>query len=211
METAVAITDRMKYGVKPSAVRSENYLHNIKASNGPQFEVSMGQDIIFDVPALGNGYYCDFSTSYFRVKVDVQLNTAISQASGTTVKAGNGYVRFERGPESMFTRVLIQDASGNLLESFENYNDLYCLTELLTDSKQNRDGFSSFHGEGLKLPGNTVPAVMGSAALSQNASVDVSPFATNATGGAAIPKINGKYRPLSYPSLGGAVIANYAV
>ena len=35
METAVAITDRMKYGVKPSAVRSENYLHNIKASNGP--------------------------------------------------------------------------------------------------------------------------------------------------------------------------------
>ena len=39
MTRAVAITDRMKYGVKPSAVRSENYLHNIKASNGPQFEV----------------------------------------------------------------------------------------------------------------------------------------------------------------------------
>ena len=47
METAVAITDRMKYGVKPSSVRSENYLHNIKASNGSQFEVQMGQDIIF--------------------------------------------------------------------------------------------------------------------------------------------------------------------
>ena len=39
METAVAITDRMKYGVKTSAVRSEKYLHNIKASNGPQFDV----------------------------------------------------------------------------------------------------------------------------------------------------------------------------
>ena len=137
METAVAITDRMKYGVKPSAVRSENYLHNIKASNGPQFDVQMGQDIIFDIPALGNGYYCDFSTSYFRVKVDVQLTTAITQVAGATVKAGNGYVRFERGPESMFRRVLIQDASGNLLESFENYNDLYCLTELLSDIKQN--------------------------------------------------------------------------
>ena len=96
METAVAITDRMKYGVKPSAVRSENYLHNIKASNGPQFDVQMGQDIIFDVPALGNGYYCDFSTSYFRVKVDVTLGTAITQAAGATIKAGNGYVRFER-------------------------------------------------------------------------------------------------------------------
>ena len=63
-----------------------------------------------------------------------------------------------RGPESMFRRVLIQDASGNLLESFENYNDLYCLTELLSDSKQNREG-STFHGEGLKVPGNTNPVV----------------------------------------------------
>ena len=50
--------------------------------------------------------------------MDVTLNTALTQAAGTTVKAGNGYVRFERGPESMFRRVLIQDASGNLLESF---------------------------------------------------------------------------------------------
>ena len=64
MEGAVAITDRMRYGVKPSAVRSESYLHNIKASNGSNFNCTLGQDIIFDVPTLGNGYYCDFSTSY---------------------------------------------------------------------------------------------------------------------------------------------------
>ena len=32
-----------------------------------------------------------------------------------------------------------------------------------------------------------------------------------ATGGTAISKVNAKYPPLSYPSLGGAVIANYAV
>ena len=96
METAVAITDRMKYGVKPSAVRSENYLHDIKASNGPSFTCQMGQDIIFDIPALGNGYYCDFSTSYFRVKVDVTLGADVDQAAGQTIKAANGYVRFER-------------------------------------------------------------------------------------------------------------------
>ena len=83
----MAITDRMKYGEKPSAVRSKNYLHNIKASNGPQFEVQMGQDIIFDIPALGNGYYCDFSTSYFRVKVDITLGTAINLAAGATIMA----------------------------------------------------------------------------------------------------------------------------
>ena len=81
------------------------------------------------------------------------MATTVPQALGTTDKGSNGYVRFERGPESMFRRVLIQDASGNLLESFENYNDLYCLTELLSDSRQNREGYSAFHGEGLKLPG----------------------------------------------------------
>ena len=113
----MAITNRMKYGVQPGAVRSENYLHNIKASNGPQFEVQMGQYIIFDIPALGNGYYCVFSTSYYRVKVDVTLGTVVTQAAGATIKNANGYVRLERGPESMFRRVLIQDASGNLLES----------------------------------------------------------------------------------------------
>ena len=137
MDSQVAITDKMMYKVKPSAVRSENYLHNIKASNGSSFNVQMGTDIIFEVPALGNGYYCDFSTSYFRVRVDCNLPTAIVPAAGLQ---SNGYVRFERGPESMFRRVLIQDASGNLLENFENYNDLYCLTELLTNNKQNREG-----------------------------------------------------------------------
>ena len=59
-EGGVAVSDRMKYGIKPSAVRSENYLHNIKAFNGASFNQALGQDIIFEVPALGNGYYCDF-------------------------------------------------------------------------------------------------------------------------------------------------------
>ena len=113
----------------------------------------MGQDIIFEVPALGNGYYCDFSTSYFRCRVDVTLTNTVTQAAGVANPKSNGYVRFERGPESMFRRVMIQDASGNLLESFENYNDLYCLQELLTNNRLNREGPGTFLGEGLVLPG----------------------------------------------------------
>ena len=146
----------------------------------------MGQYISFDIPALGNGYYCDFFTSYFKVKVDITLGTALTQAAGATIKNGNGYVRFERGLESMFRRVLIQYASGNLLESFENYNNLYCLTESFTDSKLNREGFSWFHGEGLKVPGSTNPTVVATAANSQNCTIDVSPFANNTTAGTAI-------------------------
>ena len=98
----VAVSDRMKYGIKPSAVRSENYLHNIKASNGSSFPMNLGQDIIFDVPALGNGYYCDFSTSYFRCRVDVTMTNVVEQGAGVDNAYSNGYVRFERGPESMF-------------------------------------------------------------------------------------------------------------
>ena len=160
MDSQVAITDKMMYKVKPSAVRSENYLHNIKASNGTQFQCQMGTDIIFEVPALGNGYYCDFSTSYFRVRVDCNLPAVIVPAASVVANSqSNGYVRFERGPESMFRRVLIQDASGNMLENFEHYNDLYCLTELLTNNKQIREGPGCFHGEGLQLPGRSTPSV----------------------------------------------------
>ena len=118
--------------MKASAVRSENYLHNIQASNGSTFTVGMGTDIVFEVPALGNGYYCDYCTSYFRMRIDCTLPVALSAVSGQTHTQANGYVRFERGPESMFRRVVIQDASGNLLENFENYNesDLYKGREL---------------------------------------------------------------------------------
>ena len=55
-------------------------------------------------------------TSYFRMKVDVNLTTVITANAGSTVENGNGYARFKRGPESMLRRVLIQDATVNLLE-----------------------------------------------------------------------------------------------
>ena len=57
-------------------------LSGLRTIYGSSFDCSMGQDIIFDVPALGNGYYCDFSTSYFRVRVDSTLGTAIVPIAG---------------------------------------------------------------------------------------------------------------------------------
>ena len=120
----VAVSDRMKYGIKPSAV----YMYDPKTIyiTSKLVYMNLGQDIIFDVPTLGNGYYnCDFSTSYFRCCVDVTLTNLVAQDAGLTNAYSNGYVRFERGSESMFRRVMVQDTSDNLLESFENYNDLY--------------------------------------------------------------------------------------
>ena len=142
--------------------------------------------------------------------MDVKLNTATTQATGVRDKTSNGHVRFERGPESMFRRVLIQDPSGNLLENFENYNDLYCLTELLSDGKQNRVGFSAHHVGGLKVPGNTVPIIVYAAATSNATTVDVCPFAVNATANGTL-QFNAEYSALTYPSLGGVIDANYCM
>ena len=104
-------------------------------------------------------YYCDFLASYFQCRVDVHLTNTVVQNAGVSNPYSKGSVRFERGPESMFRRVMIQDASGNLLEMFDNYNDLYCLQELLTNNRLilNREGPGTFHGEGLTVPGNQQP------------------------------------------------------
>ena len=121
---------------------------------------------------------------------------------------------------------MIQDASGNLLESFENYNDLYCLQELLTNNRLNREGPGTFHGEGLALPGNNTPGVevsMGfvitrlqssySSGTSQiiAALKSIDPLNEVATFNpfAILNQPNGKAPTLKYVDLGGAIIGNY--
>jgi len=142
------------------------------------------------------------------MRVDCTVPVALTPAAGQTHTAANGYVRFERGPESMFRRVVIQDASGNLLEIFENYNDLYCLTELLTNNKSNREGPGCFHGEGLQLPGGNPPFVSTNAAVyaqdTQLTNVSVNPLH-------ALVQPNGKNKCLNYADLGSAVVANYSM
>lgn len=151
--TGEAVTDRMKYGFKPSAVRSSNFTKVLKASNpsGSQ-TVALGNQITFDLPNLGTGYYVDWSTSYFRFGINVQLGTGL-KADGS--RTDNGYVRFARGPESMFRRVEYADFGGATnIEDFENYNDLYCATELMTSNSTLRSKCGMYHGEGLLLPHN---------------------------------------------------------
>jgi hypothetical protein len=160
-------------------------LHNIKAVNGTSFPLQLGQDIIFEVPALGNGYYCDFSTSYFRMNVKCTYDTALAYTTGSA-GTNDGYLRFERGPESMFRRIQIFDASGNLLENFENYNDMYALTELLTNNHANRRGVSTFHGEGFFNP------------------ID-SEYTEGRSGTATVSAQ--RVLPVCYSDLGGAIIA----
>ena len=57
MDSQVAITDKMMYKVKPSAVRSENYLHNIKILNDVDSlanNVATGMQTVGQYAALGS-------------------------------------------------------------------------------------------------------------------------------------------------------------
>jgi len=126
----------------------------------------------------------------------------------------------------MFRRVMIQDASGNLLESFENYNDLYCLQELLTNNRLNREGPGTFHGEGLVVPGNNTPSVQvnfGSAVSALNSSSSLASVIAALKSTDPMNEVvsldaynilvqpNGKNPALKYPDLGGAIIGNYCM
>ena len=86
----------------------------------------------------------------------------------------------------------------------ENYNDLYCLTELLTNNKMNRSGSGVYYGEGLVLPGGVTPAVSvttPSAGVYFNSAA--CPTTVNYSPLAAGNQVNGKFKPLYYPSMGG--------
>ena len=80
----------------------------------------------------------------------------------------------------------------------------------MIESKQNREEVSVYHRESLKVPGNTNPVIVSAAAAANVTSIDVSPFAVNANVNGTY-QFNGKYPAMTYPSLGGAVIANYAM
>jgi len=136
-----AVSDRMKYGVKPSAIRSENLLYNLKAVNGTSFSQSTSTDVIFEIPSMGNGYYCDVANSYFRWKLTCSNSSSYQLTSG---------LRFERGPESLIRRLQITDANGNLLENIEHYNEIYGLTEICTAPNYSRASIGSFFGENYK-------------------------------------------------------------
>ena len=118
---------------------------------------------------------------------------------------------------------MIQDASGNLLESFENYNDLYCLQELLTNNRMNREGPGTFPGEGLVVPGNNSPEVkitlgsviQGLQSSSGTAAIVAALKSTDPLNEivsdnplSILSQPNGKAPTLKYADLGGAIIAN---
>lgn len=132
-----AVSDRMKYGIKSVAVRSENLLTTVKASNGNTFQGNGSTQVIFDIPAMSGGYYLDSASSRFSFKLSLM---------GSTISA-NSEVALDRGVQSIIGRWQLYDASGHLLEDFQNYHLLYAMNEICTGNPVTRGFRGSFFGE----------------------------------------------------------------
>ena len=126
-----AVSDRMRYVSKPIAVRSENLVTSVKASNGSLFNGDGSTQVIFDIPAMSGGYYLD--TAATRFSFNVQLQT-IGASSSTSLDA-NSYLFLDRGPQSIINRFQLYDASGHLLEDIQNYHILYGLVKVCTGNR----------------------------------------------------------------------------
>jgi hypothetical protein len=69
-------------------------------------------------------------------------------------------IRFERGPESMIRRIEIKDQSGQLIESLENYNLVYALSEICQDDPDTRQNRGSFFMENCYQDENALGAFL---------------------------------------------------
>ena len=122
-----AVSDRLKFDVKPIAVRSENLVTSIKATNGNAQSGDGISTIIFDIPAMSGGYYLDAASTRF------SFNLRFTDVSGNATSVDTlKYVWLDRGPNSIINRFQLYDQSGHLLEDLQNYHLLFGMEKVCT-------------------------------------------------------------------------------
>jgi len=145
-----AVSDRLKFDVKPIAVRSENLVTSIKATNGNAQSGDGISTIIFDVPAMSGGYYLDAASTRFSFNLrftDVSNNA-------TSIDAAK-YIFLDRGPNSIINRFQLYDQSGHLLEDLQNYHLLYGIEKVCTGNAQVQQYRNAFFKEGRSVDSAT--------------------------------------------------------
>lgn len=132
-----AVSDKMRYTVKPTAVRSENIMAAIKPINGNTFNNCGSSTCIqFVIPAYSGGYYMDSANC--RLNFGIQLD---SLAMST-----NYPVVLDRSPHSVIRRIFITDNNNNVLEDIDRYDALNAMIDLCTGDPGTRNNFGKFNG-----------------------------------------------------------------
>lgn len=171
------VSDQMMYNLNPSAVQSSIHMKTINCDGGNVYKGGLNSKIIFTVPHIPGGEYWNPAESRFRCVFRLHLpaqvaNNALVKNEGeipsvnflqTTPLSEGGYVdaiRLERGIESMIRRIEFKDQSGQLIESLENYNLLYAITEICHDDPDSRQNRGSFNLENCASDINTMGAFL---------------------------------------------------
>ena len=145
-----AVSDRLKFDVKPIAVRSENLVTSIKATNGNAQSGDGISTIIFDIPAMSGGYYLDAASTRF------SFNLRFTDVSNNTTAIDTGkYVWLDRGPNSIINRFQLYDQSGHLLEDLQNYHLLYGIEKVCTGDANVQLYRNAFFKEGRMVDSGT--------------------------------------------------------
>ena len=147
-----AVSDRMRYVPKPIAVRSENLVTSIKASNGSWFNGDGSTQVIFDIPAMSGGYYLDSAATQLLFNLQMQ---SIAGATKTLITASK-YVFLDRGPQSIINRFQLYNASGHLLEDIQNYHVLYGLVKVCTGNRAVAEKRNNFFKEWRNVDGHKI-------------------------------------------------------
>ena len=105
------MSDRLKFDVKATAVRSENLVASIKATNGNAQSGDGISTVIFHIPAMSRGYYLDAALTRF------SFNLRFTDVSGNATAIDSlKYIWLDRGAISIINRLQLYDQSSHLLE-----------------------------------------------------------------------------------------------
>jgi len=109
-----AVTERLAYIEKPSAVDSKSYTHSCLPVNGATF--SPGSIIRIDIPCSGHGQYLDSQNSYLKFTIN-----NLSQNSGS-----NEIISIDGHASSFINRLMVL-YSGYTLEDINSYNEIHSI------------------------------------------------------------------------------------
>ena len=110
-----AVTERLAYVEKPSAVDSKAYTHSALPVNGTTFQP--GSIVRIDIPTSGRGTYLDSQNSYLKFKI---TNTS------TTTGGAGATITVDSHASSFINRCLVS-YSGYTLEDISEYGQLHSI------------------------------------------------------------------------------------
>jgi hypothetical protein len=156
MDIPLGVPNNLQYNLKATAVSSTNKMVSNPADGTDKYDGTTTSVLRFVIPHSAYDEFCDPSMSRIRLQMQLIIpNNTLMTTDGTRPQNYNAKslyndnrdletIFLDRGIESIIRRLEIFDTNGNRLESIDNYNCLYAVTELCTALPEVRQGRGRF-------------------------------------------------------------------